>query len=401
MVAVSASTFNGEPVGWCLQCHTPHGKSDAGELIPNLNKLLEDDVCWQCHDASGPPEAVNIKAQNDKTYSHNVTFYSMKHDDWDEWMWPDDTPNEMLSGDNRHVECEDCHNDHYSKSGLHTIGNSEIPEVLLGAWGIRPTYGSTPWVTAISYEKVRFTDTTNYLEYYLCLKCHSDWAWGLFPPTTYDGTVQTNHAIEFNPNNPAYHNVAGEPAVNVPTDDVVYGTSIAPAYKGVWGPNSEMICTDCHSNDETASFATGPHGSNYNYMLKKRFKAVAGASDNTGQDGTSGDLCFECHEWSTYSKNATGTNTNFCRSEGGSGGGSRNLHAKPGHSDKAGCFACHAAVIHGFKRKHFITYEIDGPPYYKGPVGEGIQAWAPNEQRNYSKNNCRANCHPGHANANP
>jgi predicted CXXCH cytochrome family protein len=395
-------TFNGKPVGWCLQCHTPHGEGDNYGIFPNLNRMLEDNVCWQCHDAFGPADAVNIKAQNDKPYAHNVTMFSRKHDDWDEWEEMTHTPNPKLSGSNRHVECEDCHNDHYSRSGLHTIGNSEIPEVLLGAWGIRPTYGSTPWVTASSYEKVRFVNTTDYLEYYLCLKCHSDWAWGdddSEAPTTTDGTLQTNHAVEFNPNNPSYHNVIGEPAANVPTDDTVIGTTDSLAYIGGWGPNSEMICTDCHSNDESASLATGPHGSIYNYMLKKRFKAVSGALDNTGQEGTQGDLCFECHDWNTYSKNASGDNTNFYASSGASGG--RNLHAKPGHSAKAGCFTCHAAVIHGFKRKHFITYEVDGPPYYKGPIGEGLQAWAHNDNRDYTKNDCRANCHQGHAIANP
>ena len=392
----TTSTYNGKPVGWCLQCHTPHGESDAGGLFPNLNKLLEDNVCWPCHDSFGPPGAVNIKAQNDKQYAHDVTDFSRKHDDWDEWSETSNTPNPKVSGTNRHVECEDCHNDHYSTSGLHTQGNSEIPEVLLGAWGVRPIYGLTPWVTASSYEKVRFTDTVNYFEYYLCLKCHSDWAWGSTPPTTTDGTTQTNHAIEFNPNNPAYHNVTGQLAANVPTDDVVYGTSDPLGYINGWEPNSEMICTDCHSNDESASLATGPHGSIHNYMLKKRFRAVAGGQDNTGQDGTQDDLCFECHDWNTYSRNATNSNTNFAK-----GHGFRNLHAKVGHTEKSGCFTCHAAVIHGLNRKHLIVYETDGLPYYKGPPGEGLEAWQHNGERNYQAGDCRASCHTGHENRNP
>ncbi|MFC1713260.1 cytochrome c3 family protein [Candidatus Poribacteria bacterium] len=393
--------FNGKYVKQCSQCHTAHGEGDAGGLFPNLNKKLEDNVCWECHGEVGTaPDAVNIETQNDKPYAHNVKDFSRKHDDWEEWEETSHTPNPRLSdtiyGDNRHVECEDCHNDHYSKSGLHDQGKSEIPEVLLGAWGIKPTYDLNPWVTAISYEKVRFTNTIDHLEYYLCLKCHSDWAWGDDPPTTTDFTVQTNHAIEFNPNNPSYHNVAGYPAGDVPTHDVVYGSG-SLAYINDWGPNSEMICTDCHSNDSSGSLATGPHGSIYNYMLKKRFKAVAGGLDNTGQEGTQDDLCFECHDWNTYSRNGTGTNTNFAKAQGAQ----RNLHAKIGHSAKAGCFTCHAAVIHGFKRKHFITYEVDGPPYYKGPAGEGLEAWEHNATRSYSKNDCRASCHTGHANANP
>ena len=263
--------------------------------------------------------------------------------------------------------------------------------MLLGAWGVRPIYGSTPWVTASSCEVVRFTDTTNYFEYHLCLKCHSDWAWGSLPPTTADFSTETNQAIEFNPNNPAYHNVTGQP--DAPAHDIVFGTSGPPAYINGWGPDLEMTCTDCHSSDGVGP--SGPHGSIYSYMLKKRFKAEAGALDNTGQPGTKGDLCFECHDPNTYLENATRLDTNFAKNNG-----DENLRKE--HSDEeVGCFMCHAAVIHGFRRIHFIVYEADGPPCYKGPTGEGLTAWVHNEERNYKGGDCTAACHDIHRNTNP
>ena len=379
-----SSSFNGKQVKLCLQCHNPHGDGDGNGLFPNLNNLLEENICMECHDGIGPSGAANIGIRTGRPYAHDAGDFSRAHDAWDEWQNADSGLS-IFEGTVRHVECADCHNVHYLKPGLHNEGASEIGDVLLGSWGVMPNYsGLGP---PSSYSVVRF-DSANYLEYHLCLKCHSDWAWDNNPPPfTTDSTQQTNQAEEFNPANAAYHNVTGQ--LNAPAHDVVYGATTAPAYIGGWGPNSEMTCTDCHSS---GGGAAGPHGSNENYMLKKRFKAVAGASDNTGTTGTQSDLCFECHDWNTYSMNGTGTDTNFSRSMGGMGGG--NLHTKTEHGEK-GCSMCHAAVVHGFQRKHFIVYETDGPPYYKGPTGKGLEAWQHNEQNGYRKSDCTVSCHTG------
>ena len=171
----------------------------------------------------------------------------------------------------------------------------------------------------------------------------------------------------------------------------LHGTSTPVAYINGWGADSEMICTDCHSNDTSGSPATGPHGSIYNYMLKEQFVAEVGATNNTGRPGTQYHLCFGCHDAATYltGDEQNDQNTNFF-------GDGRNLHIV--HIDEdaesPGCFACHPAVIHGSYRKHLIVYEADGAPYYKARPNEGLVGWRHNGNRNYSNEDCQANCHP-------
>lgn len=386
--SVSASSMNGKPVGYCTQCHNPHGSGDLVGAYPHMTGRSEEEVCFVCHGTGfRPTNAVDVQTQVNRAYSHRVADQRGKHDDDAERSSVAVNPNPLLSGTNRHVECTDCHNTHFAKSGLRASLSSNIGEMLLGSWGVRPTFSASPWTAPTSYAVVPFQSTATEQEYYLCLKCHSSWAWGSIAPYTTDGTRETDQGLEFSPSNPAYHNVTGQTSFSVPSEDVVYGTSNPPAYVSPWGPNSAMACTDCHASDSSLGSARTPHGSQYNYMLKKRFKAVSGASDNTGSTGTQSDLCFDCHEWATYGRGGEGGNRTNFRKE------NDNLHRKSDHA-RAGCFQCHSAVPHGFKRKHLIVYVSDGPPYYLAG-GEGITSYTHANGGAYSESNCAttSGCH--------
>lgn len=396
----SMSTHNGRPVGLCVQCHTPHGAGDNLGTFTHLTVRREEGACYLCHAAAtAPPGALDIETEAAKPFAHQVADYRMQHDDWTESNPVAVNPNPAFSGAGRHVECTDCHNPHFQKAAARPTASSNIGGILLGAWGIKPTFSGTAWSAPTAYQVQRFADTATNYEYYLCLKCHSDWAWGAVAPLSANGTPETSTALEISPANPAYHNLTGQAAVAVPTDDVVFGTATPPAYLAPWGPNSAMACSDCHATDTATGSPRGPHGSSFDFMLRKRFKAVAGAIDNTGTAGTRNDLCFTCHNWSTYGAGATGSATNFSK-------GTDNLHAK--HADaRAACFMCHAAVPHGFKRKHLIVYASDDAPYYLGdPINYaarqgGIQAYAPANGGGYTINNCKTGCHEGHQVVNP
>ncbi|OFX17077.1 MAG: hypothetical protein A2Z18_00285 [Armatimonadetes bacterium RBG_16_58_9] len=398
--SVSSSSMNGRPVGRCVQCHNPHGAGDSGGMFAHLTGSIEEQNCFTCHGTGFKPQgAVDIQTQVNKRYAHRVGDFRRRHDDADESSTVAVDPNVLLSGAMRHVECMDCHNTHYGRHASRPSMSSNIGERLLGTWGLRPTYSGAAWTTPTSYLVERFQDTATKYEYQLCLKCHSNWAWGAAPPYTSDGVLESNIAVEINPSNPAYHNVTGQPAASVPSEDVVSGTADAPGFVGSWGPNSAMACSDCHSQDPSAGSIRGPHGSTYPFMLKKRFKAQAGASDNTGRSGTQSDLCFDCHDWNTYGEGGDGKRTNFRKEND-------NLHRKSDHA-RAGCFQCHAAVPHGFKRKHMIVYVSDGFPYYQsdptnyGAEKGGIEAYAHAQDGSYKKSNCKAGCHHGHQQANP
>ena len=401
--SISSSSFNNMPVGRCVQCHNVHGAGDGMGPYPHLTRSLEEENCFVCHGSGFRPDgADDVSTQVNKPYSHQPANFNRVHDDDAEITSLAVEPNPLLSGAGRHVECMDCHNIHYARSAPRQARSSNIAEIQLGSWGVRPTYSGIAWTEPTSYTVERFQDTATEYEYYLCLKCHSDWAWGNSPPYTADSTIQTNAAIEFNPANPAYHNVTGQASQNVPSHDTVFGSGNPPAYINGWGPNSAMACTDCHAGDPSAAGTEAPHGSNYGYLLKKRFKAQAGASDNTGNSGTQSDLCFDCHDWNTYGEggnDGNGIGTNFRE-------GNDNLHLEGTHV-RRGCYYCHSAVPHGFKRKHMIVYVSDGPPYYQGdPTSRhgkkgGIEAYGHADGGDYTKNNCRAGCHSGHQMSNP
>ncbi len=386
--AVSASSLNGRSVGRCVQCHNPHGTGDQQVIFPHLTARLEEETCYTCHGTGfRPTGAADIQSQVNNVYSHRVADTQRKHDDLAESGSAIVNPNPSLSGMNRHVECSDCHNPHYSGATPRQTGSSRISEMLLGSWGVRPVYSAAAWTAPASYVVERFQNTSMEYEYYLCLKCHSAWAWGNAAPYTRDGIAQTDQALEFNPANPAYHNVTGQASSVVPSEDVVYGTTNPPAYVSPWGPNSEMACTDCHASDAGTGNVRSPHGSTFPFMLKKRFKAQVGAMDNTGMSGTQADICFDCHDWNTYGQGGSGgSNTNFRH-------GSENLHRKSDHA-RRGCFQCHSAVPHGFNRKHMIVYVTDGPPYFAAGA-DGILNYTHPSSGSYSESNCSttAGCH--------
>lgn len=398
--SVSASSFNNRLVGRCVQCHNPHGAGDVRGAYANLTARLEEQVCFNCHGTGFKPQgAMDIQTQVNKRYSHAVANFQRLHDDTAEFNSVGVSPNPLLSGSSRHVECADCHDTHYARATAKPARSSNIGETLLGSWGVRPNYSGAAWQSPTSYVVERFQSTSTEYECYLCFKCHSNWSWGNAAPYTADGMIETNTAMEFSPANPAYHNVTGQPTSAVPTEDLVYGTANPPAYINQWSPNSAMACSDCHAGDPTSGNASGSHGSNYSFMLKKRFKAQAGAVDNTGRSGTQSDLCFDCHDWNTYGEGGNGNATNFRKD-------SDNLHRMSEHA-RAGCFQCHSAVPHGSKRKHMIVYVTDGLPYYQSdPINYsmkkgGIQAYSPANGGAYSENNCKAGCHDGHQHSNP
>lgn len=384
--ATSTSNLDGRPVGRCVQCHNPHGKGDSRGLYANMTDNLEEENCFNCHGTGiRPTNAVEVRSDTTKPYSHRVGDFERKHDNDAESTSVAVNPNSRLSGSGRHVECADCHNTHQARSNPRASGSSNIGEMQLGSWGVRPTYINSPWSQPTGYTVQRFQDTTNNYEYYLCLKCHSNWAWGNAAPYTTDGTPQTNIALEINPANPAYHNVTGQIPSLVPSEDSVYGNGSPLGYVSPWGPNSQMGCSDCHAGDPSST-ARGPHGSTYNYMLKKRYKAQTGASDNTGTNGTQQDLCFSCHDWNTYSASGSGNGTNFRKD-------SDNLHRMSAHNQN-GCGQCHSAVPHGFNRKHMIVYVTDGAPYFTGGT-KGILSYTHANGGAYNKADCTTTpgCH--------
>jgi hypothetical protein len=74
----------------------------------------------------------------------------------------------------------------------------------------------------------------------------------------------------------------------------------ANAFVAPWTASKLLYCTDCHTSDATGlGAARGPHGSLYNYILKKDYRA----SSSQRTTGTT-ELCFDCHRYDTYANNS-------------------------------------------------------------------------------------------------
>ncbi|MHB0977671.1 MAG: cytochrome c3 family protein [Candidatus Aquicultorales bacterium] len=335
------------------------------------NNALEENFCYICHSggaAAGTDiygnamsaRSEDVKDQFTKASKHPVgeAALSGRHKA-DEYISA--TAGSWNVGTSRHVECGDCHEPHVAKTGLHQQGQSTIGAVLTGSWGVALTW-PTAWTepATSAYSKTILGSASE--EWQLCLKCHSNFAYGATPPVAPSGGVETNQALEFNPNNAGYHAVAGPSKTSGGT------------YINGWSADSRMTCSDCH--DRSSGLAEGPHGSDNAYLL------AAPWSNATGTAGSDGDLCFSCHQRGTY-----GGNTNNSGTATGFSTGSKNLHNVGQH--RVACVSCHSGVPHGW-HKYRLLVEVSDPAPYNSGSQLIVNTWR--TSGNWAKNDC-AGCH--------
>ncbi len=238
----------------CENCHNPH---NAGSPTRLLKYALEENNCLDCH--NGNVATQNIQAELAKTYKHNVYNYTGVHD-----------ANEQGIVNNKHVECEDCHNPHQAKSQT-----AIAPAV----------HGSTTGVKGVNQAGNPVNPST--YEYEICYRCHSD------NPATASTTsrviAQNNVRLEFATTNPSFHPIVG-PGVNTSVPSLISPLTVS----------SKIYCTDCHASDGTSS-PKGPHGSIYPQILKSQYKLT----DNTAYNALNFQLCYNCHSNTSITSNAS------------------------------------------------------------------------------------------------
>lgn len=332
----------------------------------------------------------------------------------------------------RHAECTDCHNPHRvirnrrfnadpataDARGTHRndpaagyVTSHLASGVLRGTNGVEPVYGSASFHVDPSNFTIKRGDPganagtgagESYVtrEYQVCLKCHSNHAYGSVPPAlgrlggtpsgTNNVTTYTNQAREFQapaahvgggigePRNLGSNGGAGSnysngnhrswhPVIGATGRDLARrGISAAKVpwrlpfgNAGAVGTQT-MYCSDCHGSRASTdgslapdSGVGGPHGSENDFLLKAPF--------NAGDPG----LCFKCHERQVYSPTGdsrkSGFWTGFC-CRGGRDDGNDQLHwyhwnkilgGDPNRTLK--CNWCHAAVPHGWKNKALLV----------------------------------------------
>lgn len=354
VVSYTPSGFPATTVGeWsCRDCHRAHGASAAQAY---LLSAAEEAACYVCHGNPPLTGAKNIKALFLKTYKHPTETVSAKHKDPEQ-----DGANFTYSPvNNRHAECQDCHNPHQAKTGTHAAPTNLISNVLLGQWGVEPAFGATSWVPAASYTRQVFSNTTGYREYQLCLKCHSSYAFGTTPPVNI-----TDQTTEMNPNNYGAHPVLR--SLNNQTGSIAPKALVAAQMSAPWAAGvgtQAMYCTDCHGED-TAGEPQGPHGSSIQYMKqgtnkywpKNAAAALYTLGNNDATDAhLAGLFCRNCHPLRAAASNTWYNNAHQEHSGAQIGG--------------VACVACHVVVPHGSKRSRLIGYSAETAPYNNAGVG--------------------------------
>ncbi len=332
----------------CLSCHSSHGGALGKYLLKgkdpsDLTAIVDEEwTCLNCHNGkmtndAGATFIKDIGGALGTVDRHNPKAYSGKHTP-KRFSTGNPLVREDIAANDRHAECADCHNPHGAKTGNHTIGGREgdspkgsyIGNNLIGTWGAQP--GSTTLWSGITpgtpadqtndYKTVLLdTDSSNpdYLsryESFLCLKCHSSYAYGTSNPVVPSKTsfYESDPTADFNTDtstgtiNYTYHPAFDKKGKNQPSSSAngnwsgtrglsntfkctVDNNCPEDGYSGGVGYTSLITCSDCHGNSSYGSTdPKGPHGSSRNFILR---------NNETGT-GSSANFCYNCHRRDVY-----------------------------------------------------------------------------------------------------
>jgi predicted CXXCH cytochrome family protein len=344
--------------GKCLNCHDPHGWDDGLGRIPFLAVAREEKLCLACH--SGSPASADIRSDLLKPYRHPVADYTGRHAGPTESQPADFAISPV---NQRHAECEDCHNPHVARPDPPTgVTPPDASKRLLGVSRVSVMNGAAGNAPSYTFLANSDTLTAPVSEYQLCFKCHSSW-------TTQPGG-QTDLALVLNPSNPSFH----------PVEDRGANPTIAPsAFTSGWSASSLTGCGDCHGSDLGAR---GPHGSSYPHILKR-----PSPDSPTPRSMSSDELCFSCHAYDVYanpgSPDATRLASRF--NQPGTGAG----HAEHVGGQSVPCYACHATHGSTTLPHLMVTGRSPGLVTYTESPGGGTCAPTCHSSQSYTANYAR------------
>ena len=334
----------------CAACHRTH--TAQGTVLRTA--ALEENVCFACHTAAGAsnpfagtniqPAFVNNTNTATRFFKHDVTATSGVHQALESSL-------DQFGAAKRHVECEDCHEPHKA-----TRGSASAPflqQVMNGTSGVDASWTGAGLPAGYTFM------TQAEREYQVCFKCHSsftylpsylpdgwngaDYVANGLPKLTSPNSNQIldsrDMAREFNPNNASFHPVTAQGVnQNIPAGSWAAGSGMSSA--------SMIYCSSCHNNPDSATQGLGPHGSLNLHILKGGANYT---SIDARQTPNSKEVCFQCHNYSTYAGSGSGADTNFRI-------GTDNLHSKHVAEKGASCYACHNS--HGSEQLYLINFDL-------------------------------------------
>ncbi|MFQ5798235.1 MAG: cytochrome c3 family protein [Bacteroidota bacterium] len=381
----------------CRSCHQSH----SGTGAPYILRFSEENTCYAagCHGTTPGTNTKDIQSALNKTYRHPTNFESSKH------LNPDNSTS--LNVPNRHAECQDCHNPHQAKDGLHTIKSNAASNVLTGARGVTPGT-ATKWTQPTTFS----LNNPVTQEYQICLKCHSYYGFGtaINGVTTIvgpSGMNITDQAMEYNVSNYSAHPVAV--GLNNQTGSYSPRAMTSSQMTSEWSSvgTQTMYCSDCHGNDEptAATVPQGAHGSNARFMLT----GTRGywPYTLTGKLWTLGDVWYNQNNWQNdlFCVNChplfiTGDYSNEAHDAGDHNRDTFTIDAT--QYQGIPCVSCHLVVPHGGKRSRLIAYGFgslspDVAPYIVNQNVALVRGFKKANPTQYTKQSCYSTysaCHP-------
>lgn len=450
----------------CFQCHSSVSKSavwleTAGDPVADIETDFNALV------------RMPIRNDDQGEYGEGVVPELHELDNRSATLYPGAKGRDMIedpgkySLQNRHVECADCHQPHrtlksqyfYGKDGdmaqadargthVHdeadatTLHSNIISGALRGTTGVEPDSwfatafhpGNVPTTFTEKYGDPGLSNNTSvgntYVtrEYQICFKCHSNYAYGLTPPSTlgagrtqqvvggansydiYDLEKYTNQAMEFQA--PVAHQGEGQsnldtgayaaapdffqdgtgslittdfitnnhrawhPVMDATGRELLERSTSSNAWLAPWNygvGTQTMYCSDCHGSDVTSLTSVSPdrgNGQPWGPHGSNNGFLLKGNWLNVVADNADANLlCYKCHNAQAYANSTTALQSGFSTAVGeGALPAGANLHQY--HALKVNgyrCTACHSAVPHGFKNKAFLVNLNDVGPEVNVP----------------------------------
>lgn len=287
----------------CESCHSMH-KAQAGEalLSPAKQALTNVDAstqtCLNCHNGGSTisPPIGNIYQEFTKK-GHPFPTGTNTH-----------LMNEAaLLNRNRHTTCVDCHNPHASQKTSSFLVTT-----------IRPSQEGTDGISGVDGVTV-VSPAVN--QYEVCFRCHAASSgkqrlaiYG-YSPTRMDTTGDPFNLVpQLNNNSVSSHPVAHVRQSKFPQPSLLKFMWNLDGHTQGRIMGSRILCTDCHNSDDNREFGgsgpNGPHGSQYDHILERRYEysqvASAAGPGTTIQSllpvvvdpGANGpySLCAKCHD---------------------------------------------------------------------------------------------------------
>jgi len=363
----------------CAGCHRSH--TSTGIVLRST--WPEEQVCFTCHTSGGT--GTNIQPAF-TLYTNTATRF-FKHDiaATNGIHRVGQNSGALFGGVNRHIECEDCHEPH--ESTRDAVANTTFPPMIQPEMfytsGVNPTWTGPGAPSGFVWMDQALR------EFQVCFKCHSTFTTlPTYQPDGWNGAAYVvnglrkltsanasqvldsrDFAQEFNPNHASFHPVIAQGRnQSIPTGSWAIGSGMSQA--------SLIYCSSCHNNPNSGTQGSGPHGSPRLHVLKGSANYSTVFVD--GQQPSSLEVCFQCHDYATYANNGPAANTNFRA-------GNQNLHDTHIRSFGGTCYMCHDT--HGSEQLHLINFDTATVTINAGYASQSAWVW------NGTTGTCYIACH--------